>query len=193
MPETTIDGLFDSPIPVYANIDTANKYLEAAFHADSWNALEGTEEDETKAKLLVTATRILDRQLWAGTKTAEPPTQTLQWPRTNTGVDGVTDDTIPTDIINASIELALSLLDGSEVQNEQNTLSKVRSMTAGSVSITNFRGIEEEMRFPLIVTELIDKYLAGGSTSSTTFAPKAVGVDEETIFPVEVGFGTGGL
>ena len=173
---------------VYADLDTAEAYLGAAIHATTWNE---SDDDDAKGQALVTATRTLDRQLWAGSKTDAG--QALQWPRTGTGVDGVTNDAVPTDIINATIELALSLMDGSEVQNEQNTLAKVRSMSAGSVSITNFRGIEEALRFPLIVQELINKYLAGGTISDTTFAPKAVGIDEETIFPVEVGFGTGGM
>ena len=48
--------------------------------------------------------------------------QVLQWPRTGTGVDGVDDTMVPTDFVNGSIELALSLVDGSTVQTDPTPL-----------------------------------------------------------------------
>lgn len=169
----------------YATVEDADAYMDGAIHGSVWE----DEDYTTKYKALVSATRMLDRQLWLGSKTDSA--QLNQWPRTGTGVDGVEDDAVPTDITSATIELALAFIGGSDVQNQQSTAERVRSMSAGSVSITNFRGVDTvASRFPQIVQELVAKYLGG---SSSSFAAKATGVDTETIFPVELGFGTGGM
>lgn len=174
--------------PVYADIDTADVYLGAALHAGSWDSLGN--DDETKGRALVTATRLIDRQPWVGEKTGVSPAQALAWPRSNTGITGVDADVVPDNIVTACMELALALVDGSEVQNQQTTAERIRSMSAGSVSISNFRGIDNPTRFPQIVQELLSPFLGG---SSPFFVSKATGVDGETIFPVELGFGTGGI
>jgi hypothetical protein len=96
---------------------------------------------------------------------------------------------VETNIINASIELALAIMDGSEVQNQQTTAERLRTISAGSVSITNFRGIDNPTRFPQIVQELLSGYLGG---SGVFFGATATGVAEETIFPIDLGF-NGGL
>jgi hypothetical protein len=179
----------DSDFTVYADVDMADTYLDGASHADTWRALT---DDDTKGRYLVTATRILNRQLWKGDKVASD--QPLAWPRTNTGIDDsllvLDTNGIPVDIDNAAIELALAIADGSEVQNQQTTVERVRSMTAGSVSITNFRGIDIPTRFPQIVQELLRLYLGG---TGSTFVPKATGTDGETSFPAELGFNIGGI
>lgn len=147
---------------VYADLAMADAYMEFAFHGDTWRALTGTTGDDSKERALVTATRLLNRQLWLGQLAVAG--QELAWPRINTGVEGVTDTVIPPDIVTAAIEIALALVDGSEVQNEQNTGQKIQSLQAGSVGITFFRGAEGvALRFPLIVWELIKKYLTGAS------------------------------
>jgi Putative DnaT-like ssDNA binding protein len=169
---------------VYADIEDAEEYLGAASHATEW---EDVDEDD-QAKYLVSATRMLDRQIWPGDKAVSD--QPLAWPRISTGIDGVVADTIPTNIINACMELANALQQGYD-QNQQTTAERVRSMTAGSVSITNFRGVDTPTRFPLIVQELIAPYL--GASSGTGLVSQANGVDEETIFPVDLGYSTGGI
>lgn len=182
-PTVDVDaGVFD----VYADLDTASEYLDSSIHAESWTAAT----DEEKGKALITARRTIDRQSFLGEKT--DTAQALAFPRKETGIEGVVDTELPLDIVNANIELALSLLDGSDVQNQQTNVERVRSMSAGSVSISNFRGIDYATRFPQIVQELLGKYL-GGADSSGTLEPKVTGVDEETIFPVELGFSPGGL
>lgn len=175
----------DSVFTVYADVEEADAYLDGSSHADNWRAIT---DDDTKARYLVTATRLLDRQLWAGDKTSE--VQPLAWPRKNTGVTGVTDDTIPTDIISASIEMASALADGVDLQSQQNFLERVQSMSAGSVSITHFRGQDVSTRFPQIIHELLRKYMSGGTAS---YVPKSTGTDTETIFPIDLGYSTGGL
>lgn len=162
MATVTIDSV---AFAAYADEDDADEYLLASFHASNWTS--ATELQKQMA--LVTATRLLDRQDWLGDKTSS--SQTLEWPRTNTGVTGVTNTVIPEDIVNACIELALSLVDGSEVQSEQNIAQKIQSLRAGSVGITYFRGAEgSPLRFPLIVHELVGKYLAGATRSLTGLA-----------------------
>jgi len=167
---------------VYADLDTADLYAGAALHGTTYR--DASNDD--KGRALTTATRTLDRQRWKGVKTDE--LQTLAWPRTNTGVEGVDVDEVPLNIINASIELAFALLDGSEVQNQQTTAERVRSMSAGSVSISHFRGIDNPTRFPLIVQELIRDYLAGSLGVDEGFYATAEGIDDETSFPVEAGY-----
>lgn len=154
---------------VYADEADADNYLDAAFHADAWRS---ETNDDVKRRALVTATRLLDRQSWLGEKTVDD--QPLEWPRAETGVDGVGASDVPQAIVDATIELALALVDGSDVQDVQNTSQKLQSIKAGSVSLTYFRGAEgKAVRFPQIVQELVRDLLAGSqkvgrSTSSGT-------------------------
>lgn len=173
---------------VYADLSTADLYLDAALHADNWRAADV----DSQARALVTATRVLDRQRWKGEKVVAD--QPLSFPRTDMAITPEpllrAADDIPLDIINASIELALALVDGLEVQNNQTTNERIRSMSAGSVSISFSRTVagEVSLRFPLIIHELIRRYLAGGDSS---FMAKATGVDAESIFPLDLGLLSG--
>lgn len=165
----------------YATVETADDYLDAAFHADAWRAL--TDSDK-KAMALVTATRTLDRQRWKGEKTDED--QPLAWPRTGTGVEGVEDDVIPQNIIDACIEMALALVQGSDFQDVQNTSQKIQTMKAGSVSLTFFRGADgTPVRFPQIIQELLRDYLEGLSSSLGT---SSSGTDGKTISNNDYGY-----
>lgn len=169
---------------VYADVDAADEYLGATTHATTWQALT---DDDVKGQALVTATRLLDRQRWRGKKT--DPAQPLAWPRTDTGVAGVVDDEIPQDITSASIELASALIDGSDVQNVQNTSQKIQALRAGSVSITYFRGAEgQPIRFPMIVWELLRDYLASSLRVGLT---ESTGTSKETQSEEDFGFSHG--
>jgi hypothetical protein len=168
----------------------ADAYLSAAYHADNWRALD----DDSKGRALVTATRTLDRQEWLGVKTDD--TYELDWPRKDTGVVGVTDDVVPIDITNASIELALSLTQGSDVQNYQSANGNIQSLKAGSASITYFRGGGNggvPTRFPQIVWELVEPYLSGGAGAANTAlsASQSTGTDKETVTGRDFGYTQG--
>lgn len=170
----------DQENPVYAGVETADAYLDGAYHADSWRNLD----DDAKGRALVTATRTLDRQNWLGDKTDD--TQALDWPRMNTGIPGVVDNAIPLDIVNASIELALSLTQGSNVQNVQSGDSNIQNLRAGSASITYFRGGSNggaPTRFPQIVWELVKPYITGaaGAFSRVAASTVATGTDKTTV------------
>lgn len=141
---------------VYADQGEADDYLSAAIQGETW----GTQTADQKARALVTATRLLDRQSWSGSKTSDD--QEHEWPRSGTGVEGAVDDELPQDIVNATIELAQLLVDGSEVQNDPNQVNKLSSLSAGSVSLTFYHGADQRgQRFPQIVQELVAKYLGG--------------------------------
>ncbi len=160
--------LIDSqPYITYADVVDADLYLLAAFHGATWRALTDTDE---KSRALVTATRILDRQRWKDSYDTFAEREVVQ------------------DIIDASIELANYLVEGNDPQNDQNVSQKIQALKAGSVSITYFRGAEgANLRFPLLIFELLRDYLAGGSATLTGIA---TGTDKETITDDPIGYNT---
>lgn len=147
---------------VYSNQADALAYAQGSINAAAFLALS----TDDQGRMLVTATRIFDRQCWLGTRS--DPSQSLEWPRTNTGVDGVTDDTIPAGITTGSIEMAIAFASGSTAQDDPIPgAQKIENLKAGSVSITYFRdagGILDFTRFPLIVQELVGKFTCGSVT-----------------------------
>jgi len=156
MVEINFDGV---NYPVYASEDTAEAYAAVAMHAVAWPT--ATEDDKVRA--LITSARILDRQRWK--------------PEYDTYAERLA----VTNIVNASIELAIGLLDGAEVQSEQNTSQKIASMSAGPVSISYFPGAwGAQLRFPLIVHELLRDYLLG-QLGTTIGRPRVYGVCGESV------------
>lgn len=180
----------ETDIPVYADVAAADTYLDGAYHADNWRSLD----DDTKGRALVTAVRTLDRQIWLGSKTDEA--NDLDWPRKDTGVVGVTDDVIPTDIVNASIELALSISQGSNVQNVQSGETNIQSLRAGSAAITYFRGGSNggtPTRFPQIVWELVRPYITSAASSAlgALAATQSTGTTRTSATDKDFGFSQG--
>ena len=177
----------------YVSLETADAYLNAAQHGATWRAQ--TDDDE-KGRAIVTAVRILDRQIWKGERNPDAsPTSQLEWPRINTGVEGVEDNLVPQDILDATCELALFLMDGSAVQTDPAAQTKeTSSLKAGSVSISYFKGaITAEKvnpdRFPLPVQELVQPYLGG---SGVAVCGAAYGTDGESVTEEDFGFTGGG-
>lgn len=127
----------------YASVAQADSYLAASIHAGTdWSGAS----DATKGQALVTATRILDRQTWLTAYN----TQALR--------------EVVVDIQDACVEMALALVQGSDLQTEQSTAQKLQSIRAGSVALTYFRGAEgAPHRFPTIVSELLRAYMAGSA------------------------------
>lgn len=162
--------LIDSaPFDSYASLAQADAYLFAAFHAGTtWSDAA----DNTKGQALVTATRVLDRQKWSDAYDTQAERE------------GVAD------IQTASMEMALALIEGSDLQSEETTGQKLQSITAGSVSLIYFRGAEgRPHRFPNIVWELLRDYLVGAGTSIGMVATGTGGISS-----TEDEFGhTGGL
>lgn len=149
----TIDGV---EYDVYADIATADLYLNASTDAAAWRAAD----DDGKGRALVTATRVLDRMAYPGQKT--DPDQALQWPRSNTGLAGVEDGVIPQQLIDACCELASQIANGVDVTNQQSTATGIKRQKAGSVEIEYFYGAGGiPLRLPLPVWELIRGLLGG--------------------------------
>lgn len=176
---------------VYVDVATADAYMLAAVQGAPYRASDA----DTKARSLVTSTRMLDRQNWLGKKF--DPNQELAFPRKNMGIAGLDDSAgvTPQGIIDGSIELANYLIDGSDVQDEQSTAERISSLAAGSVSISFFRGVDSFLgmggsnRFPLIVQELVGMYLQGGD--SAFGIAKARGTHARSKFPGHYGYSDG--
>lgn len=165
-------------------LDEADIYFTGSLHADTWRSAT----DDEKARALVTASRLLDRQTWVGDVAVAG--QALAWPRSGTGITGVEDDAIPTKVVHAAFELALALLDGSAVQTEGNTSQKIESLRAGSVQITYFRGAEGgPNRFPQITHELLFGFLAGSTSALAGILVS--GVDGESVTGKAYGYTRG--
>lgn len=161
--------------PVYEDLTYVEEYLAAASHAANYRA---ETDDTVKTRWAVTATRILDRQTWKGSKADDD--QALAWPRTSTGVDGVEDDTIPNDILYAYCEIISALADGSDLQTTQNQSQKIQSMGAGPAKLSYFRGAEgTPTRWPQIIQELLRSYLS--SPSSSLDSASSSGTDTDSV------------
>lgn len=166
----------------YASVSDANKYLGGEFSdaAVRWRDATLT-DDDAKGRALVSATRLLNRQLWPGEKT-DGEDQTDAWPRTSTGISGLDEDTVPQDIIDASVLIAADINNGVNVTGSTTTDDRIRRQQAGSVSIEYFRDNDGGTRFPTAIQELLAPYLAGGSTMVS--AVLASGTDAESDFAV---------
>lgn len=155
METVTIGGTeYDS----YRTVAQADEYLAADFTATAWRA--ETDED-AKARALVTATRLLDRQVWPGEKTDED--QDHVWPRT--GVSGVEDDEEPQAVLDACCLLAKYIHEGSSVETSVSTASNVRRIKAGSVEQEYFFPQGNGTRLPLPVQELLAGLLGTGGSA----------------------------
>lgn len=160
----------------YSAVADADTYFSDRLGTDAWTAAITA----TKEKALVTATRMLDRQTWEGTKTVTTPEHPLAWSRT-----GVTDkygndvdpDTLPAAFLAGVYELALALLVDLTIQEVVNTGNLNKRLKAGSVEIEYFRpSADTATRFPTVIQELLGQFLAGSETG--TLFGEAFGADE---------------
>jgi len=143
----------------YVTQAAATTYFTDAIHAAAWTAAA----TGTKDAGLVTATRMLDRLTWAGTVTTS--SNPLQWPRT--GVvdrDGtaISSSVVPTEIREATYELALALIAGKADQYGQ--AGTVSSLQSRDVAVT-FAGSAQtrggaRMGLPEVVYQMIAPLLA---------------------------------
>ena len=98
----TVGGASSNSYVTTAEGDT---YFDERLNTSNW-----TDEDD-KARAVIEATRLLDREQFAGERAAQ--SQALKWPRVGTyNEDGYeyASDAIPTFIKHATLELALRLL-----------------------------------------------------------------------------------
>jgi hypothetical protein len=158
MATITIDGV---DYLSYAAVADADAYLGGSLSegAVAWRA---ESDADTKGRALVEASRLIDRQSWAGTKSEEG--QLTSWPRS--GITDVDEYAVPQAVIDATCELAGAFLaEQTDVLGSGTTENAMRRFKAGSVEIEYFRGAgAAPTRFPLVVQELLGPYLAGGGS-----------------------------
>lgn len=151
----------------------------------SWYATHAAASADTRARALVEASRLLDRQAWDGDKTSDG--QALAWPRdgvTGTPPSGVavTDGVTPDEIVAAAYELALAMLAKPAAVAGTSVGSNVQSVGAGPASVTFFSPVIGG-RFPDRVMELIGWGFASSSTSEiVALGSYATGTDGASQF-----------
>ena len=92
----------------YVTVADAETYFDERYDSALWLDEPSTAQKE---RLLITATRELDRLPWLATRTTS--TQALQWPRSGLcDRDGISldNDTIPPEVDRATFELAYAIL-----------------------------------------------------------------------------------
>jgi len=130
----------------YISAEDAKDYFLKRPHSQS------IEEEDDFEKFLMHATLILDSYIdWLGEKTTED--QALEWPRKN--LTGIDKDTIPKDILTATCELALVLLDDNVLQSVG--LSNFESMKISSMSLKISSNTSSDL-IPRHILELVSQY-----------------------------------
>ena len=170
----------------YITVAAAGTYFALAIHASAWSSASNTEKEQS----LATATRSLDRQKWLGDKYEDAPTQLLEFPRSgliDKNGDAVDETTVPQEILDATCEYALGLLNNPALQNDSNTDSNIKKLVAGSAEIEYIRGTSGP-RFPTILNELIGIWLTSAFNYSGPFIS---GADNETSFSGDFGLTRG--
>lgn len=168
----------------YCAVSDGDTYFASRLGADAWTDASTDE----KKQALVSATRMIDRQRWAGTSTSGTfPYSTLAWPRsgvTDKYGDSVSATGLPADIITGTEELALALLEDESAQDTASAGTNTKRVKAGQVEVEFFKPTLGQLgRFPLIVQELLGQFLAGANSSS---AGVVSGDDRQSYFDVIV-------
>jgi hypothetical protein len=164
---------------IYGERTAAATYLDVHLNAIAWAA--GTTEFQNK--VLVMATRLMDRMAWKGELTDSD--QPIDWPRTGTGVTGVEDAVIPTDILYGFYELSVLIAEDPTIINNATSGSNVQRAKAGEAEVWFFRSTADTAtKLPTSVHELVKRFLAGDdgilSLDSGTYTEEFVSVFDET-------------
>lgn len=178
-----------SSYEVYSDVDDADTYFNASSNFATWDAFT----TDQKSRGLVSATRLLNRQVWSGTLTTVSPTTGLKWPRSSvTDCEGnaVDEDTIPDEVIEASQLLALYILDGTITTTSNTTQDRTKRLKADTVEIEYFR-LEPSVaggRFPTDVLELIGCFLSSSTQIAGSTSYGTDGTPADTDFGVSESF-----
>lgn len=137
----------DKEYYTYATIEESDDYFNAAYGSE-W----GNISDIQKAKLLITATRVIDRKNYQGVKVDE--NQPLKFPRIING--GLT---LEEYLIAACSELAANIYsDG----GTDNSMSNIKSVSLGDSSISFIENGKTECEDDLIIERFLSDYMIGG-------------------------------
>lgn len=160
-----------APVEVYGGLPACEDYLLSMIGdgATAFRALTAGGDD--RKRLLVAATRYIDRLSWQGTATLAGGT-TLQWPRTGvTDPDGTAVDssTVPAAIVTAVFELVALLAADADVQAAPDSGNNVKKLDADGTSIEFFRPTSATdgtaTVLPQVVSQLVGKWLKSASSS----------------------------
>ena len=174
---------------VYSDVAFADEYFNASTMFTSWDAYT----DDQKARGLVSATRLLDRQVWSGTLTSMSPDSGLKWPRESvTDCEGneVDSETIPDEIIEASQLLALYILDETIDQKTNTTQNAKKRIKADTVELEFFR-LDQSVaggRFPQDILELIGCFLSSSTEIAGSLSYGTDGTPADTDFGLSEAF-----
>lgn len=131
----------------YATLEDADNYFAAAYGSE-WEQIS----ENQKQKLLITATRLIDRRDYQGEKVN--PEQPLKFPRMI--CDEKTSDDV---LITACCELAANIYsDG----GADNSMSNIKSVSLGDSSISFVENGKTECEDDLIIERFLSEYLMGG-------------------------------
>ena len=129
----------------FATIAAADAFVLGLFgcDADTWRAYTGDSGTDTKARLLITASRQISAGRWVGQKTDR--TNALAWPRSqDEGADEqYTTDAIPPEVMRATVYQALYLLSG-RANDSKAQRDGIRSVAVGGVS-QSFTGRDSDI------------------------------------------------
>ena len=209
MPNIKIGATFH---PVYEDKAAADEYFKAASHGAPWLAADSS----VRNQLLVTASRVFERESWLGDPTlpidksdpvSQPAgTQPLEWGRTGlTDKNGVAIDSasIPQDVVDGNFELALALLNDATVQTADPTGSNVKvekstqrvegALTVSSETQYFTPTLGSSNPYPGIVMDLIGQFLAGRSGLVLSFTSGTDAVSAFADDADDFGYSDGGL
>lgn len=133
---------------VYADVEFADNYFNASF-GSSWQELD----EETKAKLLVTATRSIDKCTWRGVKLEEE--QYLEFPRFIAGKH--TDDDL---VMRACCEEAFAIYKSGS--SETSNTDGIKTMRVQDTEITFKDSSEESLFKSNFAEEMLKRYMFTG-------------------------------
>lgn len=161
-----------------------------AYIAQSIHALSLVTTSGTREAALVSAFRMIERQVYEGEQTVAPPTQTASFPRTGlTDAYGaeVDDATVPQQVEDAQCELAIALLGNAAGASAGagGPSSNIKSLGAGSARIEYFRPNASTWgtgRFPVPVMDLLAPFLSSSADAAATLGGEDYGTDGESAF-----------
>lgn len=173
---------------VYGGLTACDAYLLGATGAGA-AAYRAFSADDDRKRMLISATRYIDRQRWKGTANAAGGT-TLAFPRdgleTVDGDDAT--DAYQLDLVSrAAFEMAAILAADGEAASNADQSANIKAMGAGSAKLEFFGPTKTSngtaTKLPTALHELIGMWLAGsGSGASVSIAGIATGTDGESSF-----------
>lgn len=131
----------------YATVEDADDYFAASYGSE-WETIS----ENQKQKLLITATRVIDRKDYQGIKVDE--NQPLKFPRLISGIQ--TDDYL---LMMTCCELALNIYSdgGKDVD-----ISNIKSVSLGDSSVSFRDTSKTESEEDLLIEDFLSDYLMGG-------------------------------